>query len=111
MVRLDTGDAKFVEVIHTNGNGASNLGLGIVESIGHVDTYVNGGRQQPGCSDILGSLVGSIVDLITLNFEGAISRWACSHARAGDLFAESIKRKNSCPFIAYSCSSYSDFQK
>jgi pancreatic triacylglycerol lipase len=41
IVRLDTNDAKYVEVIHTNGNGATNLGMGIVEPIGHVDIFPN----------------------------------------------------------------------
>lgn len=42
IVRLDTGDARHVEVIHTNGNGALNLGMGIVGPIGHVDIFPNG---------------------------------------------------------------------
>jgi len=110
-VRLDTGDAKFVEVIHTNGNGVLNLGMGIVGPIGHVDLFPNGGRQQPGCADLLGSLIGSIIDLIMLDFEGAIGIWACSHVRGADFYVESIAQANTCPFIAYQCADYAEFQK
>lgn len=39
MVRLDTSDAKFVEVIHSNSDILTNLGLGMSEAIGHVDLY------------------------------------------------------------------------
>lgn len=42
---LDSGDANFVDVIHTNGKH-----FGVVHPSGHVDYYPNGGRNQPGCS-------------------------------------------------------------
>lgn len=42
---LDSGDANFVDVIHTNSKH-----LGIIYPSGHVDYYPNGGRKQPGCS-------------------------------------------------------------
>ena len=43
-VRLDASHAQFVDVIHT-----SQI-LGINRAIGHVDTFVNGGHDQSGCS-------------------------------------------------------------
>lgn len=70
MVRLDPTDARHVEVIHTNGESGLNFGLGIQGAIGHVDIYPNGGKSQPGCKDLLGNLVTSILSFITLNFEG-----------------------------------------
>lgn len=47
--RLDTGDAKFVDIIHTCAGTA-----GFVRPIGHVDFYPNGGTfRQPGCPLLL----------------------------------------------------------
>ncbi|XP_063241726.1 pancreatic lipase-related protein 2-like [Bacillus rossius redtenbacheri] len=64
--RLDSGDALFVDVVHTNA-----LVQGMVQQCGHVDFYVNGGLLQPGCGSVLNSM-------------------ACSHHRAPAYFAESI---------------------
>ena len=51
--RLDTTDAEFVDVIHTN-SGLIILGaLSFPYNIGHVDFYPNGGTSQPGCGLIL----------------------------------------------------------
>lgn len=44
--RLDSGDAKSVQVMHTN---AGYYGEG--GRIGHVDFCVNGGKRQPYCSN------------------------------------------------------------
>lgn len=43
--RLDSGDAKSVQVMHTN---AGYYGEG--GRVGHVDFCVNGGKRQPYCS-------------------------------------------------------------
>jgi hypothetical protein len=45
--RLDSSDALFVDVIHTD--GASNIvsGFGYLNALGHVDFYPNGGSAQP----------------------------------------------------------------
>ena len=51
-VRLDRDDAKFVDVIHSNGEPSFGLGLGLSEPSGHVDFYVNGGQHQPGCPSL-----------------------------------------------------------
>lgn len=42
--RLDSGDAQYVQAIHTS------TVLGTYTSAGHADFYPNGGRQQKGCS-------------------------------------------------------------
>jgi pancreatic triacylglycerol lipase len=105
LVRLDNTDAQHIHAIHTNGH---SFGLGMSKPFAHVDVYPNGGDTQPGCRDLLGSLVGSIWDFIFLDFEGAIGHWACSHVRAVDYYVESIS--SPCPFVAHKCASYSDFK-
>jgi hypothetical protein len=65
---LDSTDAAQVHVIHTNGE--SLFGLGMKKPLGHVDLFVNGGNSQPGCTDALGSLFGSILDIIFFDFDG-----------------------------------------
>jgi pancreatic triacylglycerol lipase len=54
IVSLDKTDAKFVEVIHTDGSARLALGLGIIQPVGHVDFYPNGGRNQPKCPQVTG---------------------------------------------------------
>ena len=46
-VRLDTTDAAYVDVYHTN-SGPFGTGFGLLPAIGHVDYFVNGGYSQPG---------------------------------------------------------------
>ncbi|XP_037032003.1 lipase member H [Bradysia coprophila] len=84
--RLSSSDAKFVDVIHTDG------GLfGYPWVLGHADFFPNGGVPlQPGCA----------------SQEIAKNRWlgiifGCSHQRAWEYFVESIRRPNS--FLASRC--------
>ena len=44
-VRLDSTDAKFVDVLHTS----FSYRVGMKERVGHADFYINGGGTQPGC--------------------------------------------------------------
>lgn len=39
--RLDISDADFVDIIHRNGGDFMNGEIAFIESIGHVDFYVN----------------------------------------------------------------------
>ena len=48
--RLDSTDATFVDVIHSNGAMKVVDGFGHVDPLGHVDFYPNGGWSQP-CKD------------------------------------------------------------
>lgn len=51
--RLDTTDADFVDVIHTNSGPFTEGHLSMIEAVGHIDFYPNGGQFQPGCHDNL----------------------------------------------------------
>ncbi|KAG8039694.1 hypothetical protein G9C98_000423 [Cotesia typhae] len=85
-VRLDSTDAKLVDVIHTD--SLRIVRLGIYQPCGHLDFYPNDGDDQPGCSEL---------------FFGEV----CDHTRAIKLFTESINSK--CQFIAHKCPRYEDF--
>ncbi|KAI4500537.1 hypothetical protein M0802_004499 [Mischocyttarus mexicanus] len=83
-VRLDSRDAKFVDIIHTCAGT-----LGFIRSIGHADFYPNGGTfRQPGCP--------------------IFSAQYCSHARAHDFMSESII--NPLAFVAVQCNSWIEFK-
>ncbi|GBP49664.1 Pancreatic lipase-related protein 3 [Eumeta japonica] len=68
--KLDAGDAKAVDVLHTNG-----LEKGKLEQSGTCDFYANGGLGQPGCLD------------------SEMGKSGCDHERACLYFAESITSK------------------
>ena len=95
MVRLDSTDALYVDIVHTNGKHLPELGLGMLQPIGHVDFYPNGGQHQPGCS--LNS-VGNIFSLPS-----------CSHDSSCQFFIDSIK--NTCNHTSYACDSEEEFNK
>ncbi|XP_014210159.1 phospholipase A1-like [Copidosoma floridanum] len=81
--KLDSSDAEFVDVFHTNA-----FIQGKVEAVGHVDFYMNGGINQPGCWE-------------------KRNPFGCNHNRAAAYFAESINTKTGfwgwpCPgFLSY----------
>merc|ERR1712046_29950 len=47
-VRIDRGDASFVDIMHTNGGNEDNGFLGINAAVGHADFFPNGGHNQAG---------------------------------------------------------------
>ncbi|KAM3962930.1 uncharacterized protein ACR2FA_003031 [Aphomia sociella] len=103
--RLDRSDAKFVDVIHSNGETLILGGLGAAQPLGHVDFYPNGGRVQHGCSNLF---VGAVSDLVlpwaAPSPEG---RSLCNHRRAYKFFTDSVSPK--CHFPAFPCTSYDTF--
>jgi pancreatic lipase-related protein 2 len=84
--RLNSGDAAYVESIHTEGNQRGDLG-----STGHVSFIVNGGVEQPMCTQV-----------------SPIARWDCSHIFSVLIWAESV-RSTTLTFPALSCSSWDAF--
>ncbi|XP_059048255.1 uncharacterized protein LOC131843600 [Achroia grisella] len=103
--RLDRSDAKFVDVIHSNGETLILGGLGAAQPLGHVDFYPNGGRVQHGCSNLF---VGAVSDLVlpwaAPSPEG---RSLCNHRRAYKFFTDSVSPK--CHFPAFPCTNYDTF--
>ncbi|XP_020283949.1 pancreatic triacylglycerol lipase-like isoform X2 [Pseudomyrmex gracilis] len=107
-VRLDYTDARFVDVIHTDGKSIFFLGYGMSQPCGHLDFYPNNGKEQPGCTDLSETTPSLPLTLIREGLEEA-SRVlvACNHVRALKLFIESINSK--CQYVAHECSNYSSF--
>ena len=90
-VRLDESDANFVEAIHTDGSSSLQLGLGLMQKSGHVDFYVNGGKNQPSCPATSGKILTGIFNLVTVNVDGILEETICSHLSAVNFFADSIE--------------------
>ncbi|XP_072177747.1 pancreatic lipase-related protein 2-like [Diadema setosum] len=82
---LDPSDALFVDNIHTDSDDV--VGMGLMDPIGHVDFYPNGGVDMPGC---------------------ALFDVTCDHFRAVYYFEESIRSRH-CQFSAYPCDSWNRF--
>ncbi|XP_044017708.1 pancreatic lipase-related protein 2-like isoform X2 [Aphidius gifuensis] len=97
--KLDSSDAEFVDVIHTDGSEIFTDGFGLLRPIGHVDFFPNGGREQPGCTDVKNSVVYGHFHEDVLD-----NKIACSHSRSWELFVESLKSQfGKCKFTAWSC--------
>ncbi|XP_033259186.1 phospholipase A1 member A isoform X4 [Orcinus orca] len=66
--------------------------LGIRIPVGHVDYYVNGGQDQPGCPT---------------SISAGYSYLICDHMRAVHIYISALE--NSCPLMAFPCTSYKVF--
>lgn len=78
--KLDSSDADFVDVFHTNA-----FIQGKIEKSGHIDFYMNGGVNQPGCWQ-------------------KRNPFGCNHQRAAMYYAESVNTKTG--FWGWSCSGF-----
>ncbi|XP_037294640.1 phospholipase A1 [Manduca sexta] len=81
--RLDSSDADFVEVIHSNIDG-----YGMPGRMGHIDFYINGGEYQPA-------------DIPTIPCDGF-----CSHVKTFFYWVAAVN--NPKCFIAMKCDSIQD---
>lgn len=109
-VRLDETDAKFVDVIHTDGSATVMIGLGLLQRSGHVDFYPNGGKEQPKCASVTQKITSGIFNLVTVDVDGLEKTTGCSHLTAVYLFTDSILNK-ACKYVAYPCGSEEDFNE
>ena len=49
--RIQSIDAIFVDIIHTNSGELSEEAVSFPDALGHIDFYPNGGSHQKGCTD------------------------------------------------------------
>jgi pancreatic triacylglycerol lipase len=111
-VRLDPSDAQFVDVIHTDSLGylpkpsLLSTSVGIFQSIGHVDFFVNGGYNQPNCP-ITPLKVFSILKS-SLAIDDVEHLLACNHLAACFFFTDSILN-NYCKYTAFPCTNLNRF--
>lgn len=82
--KVDSTDADFVDVIHTD-----VFARGMLSPLGHADFYVNGGFNQPGC------------------LQNLTEFGSCNHARAPAYYAESISSEEG--FWGYECEHWYDY--
>lgn len=97
--RVDAGDAKYVQAIHTS------IVLGSGVEAGHADFYIDGGISQPGCATkfIRKGLLGAWSSIHSqfptriniMIFVFAEIPTICNHFRAVELFQLSLNPQNS----------------
>nr|XP_019956135.1 PREDICTED: phospholipase A1 member A isoform X2 [Paralichthys olivaceus] len=88
--RLDPSDAQFVDAIHTDSDY-----FGISIPVGHVDFFLNGGKDQAGCArSRFASMYGYVI---------------CDHMRALHVYMSALN--GSCPMRGIPCFNYEDFQR
>jgi pancreatic triacylglycerol lipase len=82
-----------------------STGVGLIQPIGHVDFYPNGGTAQPGCNPTsisLTNMTHTVKDFLSYLLD-------CNHMRAILLFIDSLTQP--CQSVAYECDSYANFKQ
>lgn len=108
VVRLDPSDAVYVDAIHSDGAATLQIGLGLMQQVGHADYYPNGGKVQPNCPQTSDKLLGAIFNLITLDVNSIEESVGCNHQAAVTYFQESIENAN-CQYTAFPCDTKDNF--
>lgn len=91
-VRLHVSDADFVDVIHSNAKPTIPfVGFGMLRPVGHVDFYMNGGADQPGCEVPTVDTLKSIGDLAKIPITVIGKLVSCSHGRSYEYVTEAIR--------------------
>ncbi|XP_053548965.1 pancreatic triacylglycerol lipase-like [Bombina bombina] len=104
-VRLDPSDAAFVDAIHTDAAPLiPNIGLGMSQTVGHLDFFPNGGEEMPGCRK---NIISQIVDIDGI-WQGTRDFVACNHLRSYKYYTDSILNRDG--FVGFPTSSYSNFK-
>ncbi|XP_076346356.1 pancreatic triacylglycerol lipase-like [Tachypleus tridentatus] len=102
-VRIDPSDALFVDVIHSDAKTIFLMGLGMSQTVGHVDFFPNDGTNQPGCKS--DQILSFIIDGLN---EGMRRFVSCNHQRAVDFFHHSINSHRCVP-VGYACQDWETF--
>uniref|UniRef100_A0A8C3H641 Triacylglycerol lipase n=1 Tax=Chrysemys picta bellii TaxID=8478 RepID=A0A8C3H641_CHRPI len=103
-VRLDPTDARFVDVIHSNAAQFPTIGVGMVNTTGHLDFYPNGGSIMPGCDDVIIPVTKKDCRVFAEDANSPI----CHHSRSHQFYFQSILYPNG--FLGYPCRTYEFFQ-
>ncbi|XP_043201132.1 inactive pancreatic lipase-related protein 1-like isoform X4 [Amphibalanus amphitrite] len=108
-VHLDSTDAEFVDIIHTDGRDLLYVGFGFQGPCGDVDFYPNGGKSQPGCGDFEANVASLIYDLETNNIDEIGGIFNCPHDRSHELFIATLT-EHECPFVSFPCKDYAEYE-
>ncbi|XP_018009376.1 inactive pancreatic lipase-related protein 1 isoform X3 [Hyalella azteca] len=97
--RINPNSATFVDIIHTDACSQEDGCAGMIEPVGQVDFYPNGGAHQVGCPLVNST---SIID----------HKLCCSHCRSYEYWVESIRAQEPTDktFWAKPCSDWSTYE-
>lgn len=77
----------------------------MIQPCGHLDFYVNGGAEQPGCNPVNIGLGAITEDMVN----GIRELVACNHLRACEFMLDSMRPDSN--MVAYECESYEKFER